>query len=341
MQYGALNDAGMSMTTLRTLIASNQQSLVTLWIRNEGNFPQQAGIGMRVDGNSYGVYSNGVFLGVGGFTPNVIPTVGPVPGPGVLGTGPTQGVRGVARGEPGVLVPPGSAGVVGRGVGLGSNGVIGEAANDAANAVGVLGIAGPERGSWAGLFDGPVAVVGFLNVTGPIIKGGGGFRIDHPLDPENRYLSHSFVESPDALNVYRGNVSTDEAGNAVVTLPDYFGALNEEFCYQLTVLGEMARAVVAEEITDNQFKIRTDRPNVKVSWQVTGIRKDAFADLYRTTVDVEKPAGERGTYLHPEAFGQPESRRVTFGREGGQMIKESLRAQEAELLASLPVEPPE
>ena len=45
-------------------------------------------------------------------------------------------------------------------------------------------------------------------------KMGGGFTIDYPGDEENRYLRHSFVESPDMLNVYRGTVTTDDDGNA-------------------------------------------------------------------------------------------------------------------------------
>ena len=47
-------------------------------------------------------------------------------------------------------------------------------------------------------------VAGNLDVTGTISKGGGTFKIDHPLDPTNKYLYHSFVESPDMMNIYNG-----------------------------------------------------------------------------------------------------------------------------------------
>src|SRR6185295_9797953 len=97
------------------------------------------------------------------------------------------------------------------------------------------------------------------------------------LDPENKYLYHSFVESPDMKNIYDGNVVTDEHGNATVELPDYFEALNRDFRYQLTVIGTFAQAIIAAEIRENRFKIKTNAANVKVSWQVTGIRQDAFA----------------------------------------------------------------
>ena len=61
------------------------------------------------------------------------------------------------------------------------------------------------------------------------------------LDPANKYLYHSFVESPDMMNVYNGNVVTDKRGMATVVLPEYFEALNSDFRYQLTVIGRFAR----------------------------------------------------------------------------------------------------
>ena len=64
---------------------------------------------------------------------------------------------------------------------------------------------------------------GDLNVGGTLTKGGGSFKIDDPLDPANKYLYHSFVESPDMMNIYNGNVTTDKRGPATVVMPDYFG----------------------------------------------------------------------------------------------------------------------
>ncbi len=75
------------------------------------------------------------------------------------------------------------------------------------------------------------------------------------------------------LNVYVGNVETDDKGGAVVTLPDYFDALNQDFTYQLTSIGQFAQATISEEIHENRFSIKTDKPNIKVSWQVTGYAK--------------------------------------------------------------------
>ena len=173
---------------------------------------------------------------------------------------------------------------------------------------GVRGISGfGADGATAGLagdFLGNVAVSGILS------KGGGSFKIDHPLDPENMYLYHSFVESPDMMNIYNGNVTTDSGGRAVVALPDWFEALNSDFRYQLTVVGTFAQVIVAEKVRANRFTIRTSKPGVEVSWQVTGIRRDAFANAHRIPVEELKPAAERGRFLHPKALGQPEERGV-------------------------------
>lgn len=149
---------------------------------------------------------------------------------------------------------------------------------------------------------------GGLTVNTNLAKAGGSFKIDHPLDPKNKFLYHSFVESPDMMNVYNGNVTTDGAGFATVTLPDYFQALNRDFRYQLTVIDDsedFALVKVTRQIGDpaaNQFVIRSSRPRVLVSWQVTGIRQDAWAEKNRIPTTVDKPLDQRGTYLHPEVF---------------------------------------
>jgi hypothetical protein len=129
--------------------------------------------------------------------------------------------------------------------------------------------------------------------AGGITKPSGSFSIDHPLDPANRSLNHSFVESPDMMNIYNGSVTTDRRGIATVTLPDYFEALNQDFRYQLTPLGQFAQAFVAEKIQNNRFVIKTDKPGVEVSWQVTGVRHDAFANSHRIQVEETKPLSMR------------------------------------------------
>jgi len=116
------------------------------------------------------------------------------------------------------------------------------------------------------------------------------------------------------MNIYNGNVITDAQGNAVVRLPDWFETLNRDFRYQLTVIGQFAQAIVAGEIANRQFSIKTDKPSVKVSWQVTGIRQDAWANAHRIPVEELKPEKERGLYLHPELFGAPAEKSITAHR---------------------------
>jgi hypothetical protein len=123
------------------------------------------------------------------------------------------------------------------------------------------GVYGYSTSSYAGYFNGQVYVVGYL------WKPGGGFKIDHPLDPENQYLNHSFVESPDMKNVYDGVVELDANGEAWVELPAWFEALNKDFRYQLTPIGAPGpNLYIAQEVQDNRFQIAGGTPGMKVSW---------------------------------------------------------------------------
>ena len=137
---------------------------------------------------------------------------------------------------------------------------------------------------------------GNVAINGTLSKSAGSFRIDHPLDPKNRYLSHSFVESPDMMNIYNGNVVTDQSGFAEVKMPEWFNALNRDFRYQLTVIGSFARATIGEKLDGKRFVILTDEPNIEVSWQVTGIRDDPYARAHPITVESDKPESQRGRY---------------------------------------------
>ena len=160
-------------------------------------------------------------------------------------------------------------------------------------------------GNYAGYFSGNV------HITGTLTKSSGSFKIDHPLDPENKYLSHSFVESPDMMNVYNGNAALDENGEACVQLPEYFEALNQDFRYQLTAIGAPApNLYIAEKISDNRFKIAGGKPGMEVSWQVTGVRHDPYAVAHRVQAEEEKNNDERGYYLNPMAYGLPEEKGI-------------------------------
>jgi hypothetical protein len=237
-----------------------------------GVWGSHAGLGIGVRGTSpggtgtYGLHSNGTGTAPG------------VHGRTVSSTDLAAGVYGEA--------PNGAvtAGVYGNSSALGVLGI--------GNVAGVLGYS---PAGLAGLFSGNV------HVTGTLTKGAGAFRIDHPLDPKRKYLQHSFVESPDMKNVYDGVVTTDHRGYATVRLPRYFQALNRDFRYQLTSLSGLQNVAIARKIRGNRFLVQSEKPRSEISWQVTGIRKDAYANAHRIHVEVTKSdAGRAIAALAPK-----------------------------------------
>jgi hypothetical protein len=122
---------------------------------------------------------------------------------------------------------------------------------------------------------------------------------------------------------YDGVTITDAVGSATVNLPDYFEALKRDFHYQLTVIGQFAPAIVMQEIRNNQFLIKTDKPNVKFSWQVTGIRQDAYAKAHPFEAERDKSEAERGLYLSPTEMGMPEERSMYI--PGKRLIRPATR----------------
>ena len=207
-------------------------------------------------------------------------------GIGIKGAGGYMGVFGT-----------GNAGTTG----LTSIGVYG-AAVGGRSAFGVWGSAeGASNVNYAGFF------VGDVYVSGTLFAGSKNFRLDHPLDPENKYLNHVSVEAPEMLNIYSGNAVTDSNGYATVQLPGYFQVANKDVRYQLTVIDDsddFVQAKVVKEIENNQFVLRTSKPAVKVSWQVTGVRNDKWAQNHAIIVEQDKPASDKGKYLHPELYGK-------------------------------------
>jgi len=187
--------------------------------------------------------------------------------------------------------------------GQGSYGVFGYALGNGDN-YGVYGGASGGTATWAGWFQGNT------HVNGTLSKAAGSFRIDHPLDPANKYLQHSFVESPDMKNIYDGIVMLDANGEATVMLPEWFGALNKDFRYQLTCVGGYAPVFISSKVANNQFSIAGGTPGLEVSWLLTGIRKDAYAEAHRIQVEVDKRSEDKGKFTFPELYGQPEERGI-------------------------------
>jgi hypothetical protein len=149
----------------------------------------------------------------------------------------------------------------------------------------------------AAYLSGNVTVVGTLTATTK------NFRIDDPRDPANKFLYHASIESNDMMDIYNGNITTDANGDAMVQLPSYFETINGDFKYQLTCIGTFAQAIVSEKENNNQFKIRTNQPNVEVSWQIAGVRHDPASRVYNTIPEVDKTGNEKGYYQNPEVYG--------------------------------------
>ncbi len=183
--------------------------------------------------------------------------------------------------------------------------------------VGVKGV-----GGWYGVHgiaQGALAPTAYA-VFGSGDYGGTGakyFSIDHPLDPENKILNHYSIESNEVTNMYRGIVTLDANGQAVVELPDYFDAANIEPSYQLTAIGTPNPPYVLEEEANNKFVIG-GTPNTKVSWTVYAKRNDATIRYFSENgkhydqEEVVKPEKMKGKYYTPAAYGKPESMGIHY-----------------------------
>jgi len=158
------------------------------------------------------------------------------------------------------------------------------------------------------------------NTTGKVVVDGDftvvgvkAFTMDHPLDPENKLLMHVAAESNEVINFYSGNITTDASGKATVSLPDYFEAINKDYRYQLTVVGgTFAQAIISKEVSNNKFEIATNQPNVKVSWEVKGVRNDNRMKKNPFVAEQLKTPAQKGKYFDPASYNLPESRGFTY-----------------------------
>ena len=201
-------------------------------------------------GSTYGHYAAGFdgsnAYGVYGYAASAITGYG-VYGEAQNNTGTGNGVRGFSRQNlDGVALSGISTDNSFRGYG-----VEGIAGDNGGTGYGIYGFAYGNAGDdWAGYFEGNI------NVTGTVFMPAKMTRIDHPLDPENKYLMHNTVESSEMTNLYSGNAVLDASGEAVVALPDWFEAANKDFRYQLTCIGGYAPVYVAEKISGQSVQDR-------------------------------------------------------------------------------------
>jgi hypothetical protein len=206
----------------------------------------------------------------------------------------------------------------------------GTAVSGHADGVGGKGIWGSSVGGTAGHFSGNVNVYGTFVVSGLKL-----FRIDHPDDPENKNLLHYCSESSEPVNFYSGDVTLDGNGAAVVELPAYFAKINKNPRYGLTAVGapmpllhvaEKVRTVAVGERVRTSFRIAGGLPGGEVSWRVDATRNDAWVRDHGAPVEEEKPENERGFYLYPAGFNQPESRGIDANQRA---LADAAKAQNA------------
>jgi hypothetical protein len=181
--------------------------------------------------------------------------------------------------------------------------------------VGVFGFAGNANPGWGIGVLGEGNWYGVFSNTDFGAAGTKAFTIDHPQDPENKFLKHYSMESPEVLNTYRGNATLDANGEATVTLPSYFEAINRNVSYQLTPIGAAAPGLyIKEEVSNGRFVIAGGAPGMKVSWNIYAERNDAYMQQNPSSREVEpaKKPHQRGLYLMPKLFGQPAEKGIFY-----------------------------
>ncbi|MCX7980020.1 MAG: hypothetical protein N3A68_03100 [Bacteroidia bacterium] len=193
--------------------------------------------------------------------------------------------------------------------------------------IGVFGSAGDAAlfGGVAGYFDWNVDIAGTMTAASK------SFLIDHPQKPATHYLRHFCAEGPEPNTLYRGTVQLSPNGEAIVELPSYFEALNADYTYHLTCIGDYAPVYVKEKIQNGRFVIAGGKPGMEVSWLVIARRNDPYWDARpeEHLVEIPKEPDNIGKYLHPELYGADPSQRAAYRR--GHTLEE-IRARKQALM---------
>ena len=195
---------------------------------------------------------------------------------------------------------------------FGSNTHTGSASADEAGVAGSGGYVGVEGESAGGTGYGVASLDNMISIGNFTCLGTKAFTIDHPLDPANKYLKHYTIESPEVLNMYRGNATCNPQGEAVITLPDYFSAVNINFSYHLTPIGAPAVLFIKQKVQDGKFTVAGGTPGMEFSWQLYAERNDVYVQQHPDSKAVEpmKSARDKGKYLKPELYGQPKDKAI-------------------------------
>ncbi len=230
--------------------------------------------------------------------------------------------------------------------GIGFNGSVGETNYSQGNAIygenfdaiapigngvgvagtGYWGVVGEDRylggvaGAYGVLANGELGATGFKS-----------FIIDHPKDPENKFLRHFSTESNEVLNIYRGNAVFDANGEAIVELPEYYEDINKNPSYNLTPVGGFAQLYIKEEISNGKFVIGGGTEGLKVSWTIYAERNDPYAAQHpeKRAVELEKREGQKGRYFMPDLYNQPVEKKLiqTSGKQQADQPRLQLQEQ--------------
>lgn len=280
----------IGLTLSSTCSTQNAMTISTNTNNSSGLWSNCTGYGTAIAGSNN--CSNGLGIGVWGSDGSTVSTSG---GVGVLGsTTYGTGVKGTAtdaNGNAGAFINSGSNVGYGAAVLASSNTAYAIWANGQTVMNGSLDI-----------YD-TLLVNGTATFNGYISKPGGGYLIDHPTDPQNLFLNHCFVESPEMLNIYRGVATLDASGNATVQLPSYFSAANQNAMPILTAIGASMTGLYASDVVNGTFSITGGITNGRVCWMITAARADKWAVANHPGVEIAKTAEQKGKYLHPELFG--------------------------------------
>ena len=341
--YGANSNDGQGVYGLNSgingvgvygLATSTSSNAGNFYANNAGNsfsalFVKHDGTGTAITGIAntgtgiYGTNNNATDFAIWGHNSNLN-------GTGILGRGNNTTGFFLINGS-GLAGTSTNVGVYGVSTAAGGNGGYFDGGNYATSNIGAYGIVGNGTSQ---LFD-FTGVYGYSNNTnlsygygvigngnwyGVFSQGDMGssgikpFMIDHPLNPENKFLKHFAIESPEVLNMYRGTVKLDDNGEAVVEMPDYFEAINIAFSYNLTPIGSAANLYVKEELNNGKFTIAGGNPEMKVCWFVFAERNDPYLQKYpeKKIAELPKKPYQIGKYLMPELYNQPEEKGVFY-----------------------------
>ncbi len=129
--------------------------------------------------------------------------------------------------------------------------------------------------------------IGSIHVTGSVVTPGNpAIQVPHPLDPQGKTLNLAAPAADEMLAIRNGNITLDEKGEASVPISAWFEAGTTDFRYTLTPIGSAAPGLyVSREVSGGSFGIAGGVPGMKVSWQVTGVRTDAYAEAHPLTVE--------------------------------------------------------